>query len=53
MNFSHKIFLPWDLLEFIGDGILMPVYPGNKFSKIRVAQNLVAQRIPRSILLKL
>ena len=31
MNFSHKNFLPWDLLEFIGDGILMPVYPGNKF----------------------
>ena len=41
---------------FIGTGIGMPMYSGNKFSKILVAQNLVTQRIPGekagSILLK-
>ena len=31
MNFSHENFLLWNLLEFVGEGIGMPVYPGNKF----------------------
>ena len=34
VNFGRKKFLPWNLLEFIGDGIRMPMYPGNKFFEI-------------------
>ena len=30
-NFSHEKFLPLNLLEFVGDGIGMPMYSGNKF----------------------
>ena len=35
---------------FIGTGIGMPVYSGNKFSKFLVTQNSVAQRIPGKML---
>ena len=31
MNFGHEKFLPWNFLEFVGDSIGMPMYPGNKF----------------------
>ena len=30
MNFGHKKFLLLNFLEFVGDGIGMSVYPGNK-----------------------
>ena len=31
MNFGCEKCLLWNLLEFIGDGIGIPVYPGNKY----------------------
>ena len=31
MNFSHENILPRDFLEFVGNGIGMGVYSGNKF----------------------
>ena len=46
MNFSCEKFLPLNFLEFIGNGIGMPMYSGNTFFKIQVARNSVAQKIP-------
>ena len=31
MNFGHEKFLPLNFLEFVGSGIGMPIYSGNKF----------------------
>ena len=46
VNFGCEKFLLWNLLEFIGDSIGMPLYQGNKFLKIWVTETLVTQRIP-------
>ena len=46
MNFGHEKILPGNFLEFIGNGIGMPVKSGNKIYEIWVAQNTVTQRIP-------
>ena len=47
MNFGHEKFLPLNFLEFVGNGIGMPMYQEIIFLEIRVARNSVAQRIPR------
>ena len=31
MNIGHENFLLCNFLEFVGDGIGMPMFPGNKF----------------------
>ena len=45
-EFWSQIFIPLNFLEFVGNGIGMPVQSGKIFTKIWVARNLVAQRIP-------
>ena len=46
MNFGCKNFTGKISCNFIGTGIGIPMYSGNNFLKILVAQNLVTQRIP-------
>ena len=45
MNFGCEKILPGNFLEFIGNGIGMPVKSRNKIFEIWVARNSVAQRI--------
>ena len=40
VNFGHEIILTGNFLEFIGNGIGMPVKSGNKNFEIWVARNL-------------
>ena len=46
MNFGHKKSLPGNFLEFVGNGIGMPVKSGFKIFEFWVAGNSVAQRTP-------
>ena len=46
MNFGREKILPGNILKFIGNGIGMPVKPGNQIFEIWVARNFVIQRIP-------
>ena len=49
MNFGPEKILPGNFLKFIGNGIGMPMKPGNKIFEIWVAQNPVEQRIPEHV----
>ena len=46
LNFGREKILLGNFLEFIGNGIGMPVKTRNKIFEIWVARNSVAQRIP-------
>ena len=46
MNFGREKILLGNFLDFVGNGIGIPVKSGNKIIEIWVARNSVAQRIP-------
>ena len=50
MSFGHEKILPGNFLEFVGNGIGMPMQSGNKIFEIWVTRNLVTQRIPGEML---